>query len=467
MTGRAVLLARRLRESPVGLALLRIVVPLVILRSPELHDAPALARHPERLAALPEGLGLLARLPLTEGVVRALVVLTVSSAATALLGYRTRLSLGVLTASGLLVFSLSQREGAVLHDMHLFWMTALLAASRAGDAWSLDAWGQPRPGPSIAYGVPLQLARLLLGVVYFFPGVHKLAASGARWMTSANLIGQLHAKWLENHALPLVRIDLHPRLCALGAALVVAFELSFFVLALCRRTRPLALLAGLAFHAATQLLLFIPFMSLWACHVVLLDGAHLERIEGRLRALLGLAPVDRDGAGDRGEGSDPGVAQGEDGEQDKGDARWPRGALAVGGMIAVAAGAQGARGQTQAYPVACYPTFEHIQGGFLPDLVIEWTDQAGVSRRITGREQRRRSQADWGRVFWLSGATGAPPDEGQLRAYARQVAAEAGAERSWQEAARVRVLRVMVPTAPEDWEQAPRGGVILAEWSPR
>ncbi len=226
-----------LREPPAALALLRIVVPLVILISPELHDAARLARRPEDLAAVPEGLGLIARLPLTEGAVRALTIVAISSATTAMLGYRSRLSMAILTASGLLTFSLSQRLGSVLHDMHLFWMTALLAASRCGDAWSLDAWGTPRPRASMQYGIPLHMARLLLGLVYLFPGVHKLLTSGARWVTAENIIGQMHAKWMQHGALPALRVDQAPALCALGAALVVAFELSFLPLALHPRTR--------------------------------------------------------------------------------------------------------------------------------------------------------------------------------------------------------------------------------------
>ena len=59
-------------ESPLPLALLRIVLPLVILASPELYDATTFAASPERLGFVPEGLGLVARLPLGPGAVRVL-----------------------------------------------------------------------------------------------------------------------------------------------------------------------------------------------------------------------------------------------------------------------------------------------------------------------------------------------------------------------------------------------------------
>jgi hypothetical protein len=48
---------RRFVGSPVPLAMLRMVVPLVIAVSPELHVAPALAASPQHLTYVPEGLG--------------------------------------------------------------------------------------------------------------------------------------------------------------------------------------------------------------------------------------------------------------------------------------------------------------------------------------------------------------------------------------------------------------------------
>lgn len=272
--------SRALVGSPLTLALLRIVVPLVIVASPELYAAPALAASPSRIGFVPEGLGVVARIALDPATARVLQAVALTSAATAALGFLSRTSMLILSLSAGLLFSLSQRQGAVLHDMHLFWMTALLAASPCGDAWSLDAWGKPRPGNSPRYGVPVALARLLLGLVYFFPGLHKLRVSGMQWISAENVIHHMHAKWLEEGIVPALRIDRAPALCAAGAFFVVAFELSFVFLALAsKKTRWVALSAGLLFHLATQVLFFIPFVSLWACYVVLIDGDVLEKVE--------------------------------------------------------------------------------------------------------------------------------------------------------------------------------------------
>lgn len=421
-------------DSPLPLALLRIVVPLVIVCSPELYDAQRLAASPELLHFVPEGLGAVAKLPLGPGIVRALQVMAFSSAATAMLGWASRASMLVLTVSAGLVFSLTQRQGAVVHDMHLFWMCALLAASPCGDAWSLDAWGKRRPRASIRYGVPLMTARVLLGLVYFFPGLHKLRVSGLAWMSSANVLGHMHAKWLEHGEVPLLRIDRAPLVCAAGAAFVILFELSFLFLAVPKRTRPLAMVCGLVFHFSTQLFFFITFTSLWACYAVLVDGSWLERIERRF-----VAP--------KAEGA-PGA---------------PTGRLSPSVLVGIAlvslVAVQGARGMTQAWPFACYPTFSHVQPDSIPDIAVEVTTIGGEQLRVTGRERRARSQAEWGRVFRLSGAYGEPIDRDALGTYARRTIAGIETEPS----SPVRVYRVDAPTAPERWSEPPRGGVLLME----
>ena len=421
---------QQLVDSPVPLALLRIAVAFVVLVSPELHDAPRLASDPARLAFPPEGLRSLdAVLTVTPGLARVLQIVACSSAATSILGYRSRVSLAALTISAGLLFSLSQRSGAVLHDMHLFWMTALLAASPCADTLSLDAWGKERPPPSMRYGVPLAFARLFLGVVYLFPGIHKLATSGTAWMTASNVIGHMQAKWLQYGTVPALRLDQHPWLCSMGAIFVVAFEVSFVVLAIATpRTRLVALVGGVVFHLATLLCFFIPFTALWACYVVLLPARWIDRRDA----------------------------------DDRAPARAP---IVVGAIIACAAIVQGARGQTQAWPFACYPTFAHVQPHEIPDLLVEATLRDGTTRRLTGREHGIRSQADWGRVFRISGAYGEAPNDSALRDHARAVLATASPSIPNEAISRVTVRRVMVPTAPSRWAETPPegAGVVVAD----
>jgi len=425
-------LEHALVDSPVPLALLRVAVAFVVLISPELHEAVRLAGDPTQLGFPPEGLRSLdAVLTVKPGLARVLQIVAFSSAATSILGYRSRASLIALTVSAGLLFSLSQRSGAVLHDMHLFWMTALLAASPCADTLALDAWGKERPPPSLRYGVPLAFARLFLGLVYLFPGIHKLATSGAAWMTASNVIGHMQAKWLQYGTVPSLRLDQQPWLCTMGAIFVVAFEISFVVLAIATpRTRLVALVGGVVFHVTTLLCFFIPFTALWACYVVLLPARWVDRREAD-------------------------------------DRRPTRAPIVVGSIVAFAAIVQGVRGQTQAWPFACYPTFAHVQPHEIPDLLVEVTLRDGTTRRLTGREHSIRSQAGWGHVFRISGAYGETPAVPPLRDHARAVLASAVPPIVNDAAAHVAVRRVMVPTAPSRWTETPAeaAGVVVADFT--
>jgi hypothetical protein len=431
---------RRLRawlsEPAYGLAALRIAVVGILLVTPELRQAPELSRSPRLLVASPEGLGWLEGVHFAPDLVSGLRVVAFSAGATALLGYWTRLSCALLAASATFLLSFSERVGAPLHGMHMLWLVALLAASRAGDVWSLDAWGEAPPTPSPVYGVPLCFARALLGVVYLFPGVHKLLSSGLAWASASNLTAIMHDKWFQHGRLPAIRFDQHPQLLGVAGALVLSFELSFIVLALVRRTRLLALGAGLAFHAATQLGFFIAFPSLWACYVVLLPWP---------RSFAKRWIVERDA---------PSAL------------RWPWPSVAVGALLLVGSVQAGVRGQTRGYPFACYPTFAGIFPHVAPDLVVELVGADGKALRLERNFARPRSQQEWGRVYWLLGAYGGVATDEQLLRWARERAAAAGQSTAFERAMRLRFLLARYATQPSRWGEPPVAVRLLRELQP-
>src|SRR6187402_278902 len=84
-----------------ALAALRVVVSALILLSPELHQATALAARPELLEFVPEGAHWLAALHLTPGAAQALRVIALSTGAMALLGFYSRTALALLTLSAM------------------------------------------------------------------------------------------------------------------------------------------------------------------------------------------------------------------------------------------------------------------------------------------------------------------------------------------------------------------------------
>lgn len=423
-----------------ALSSLRIVVSALILISPGLHRAAELAARPELLNFVPEGSRWLAALHLSPAAAQTLRVIALSSGALALLGYHCRAALALLTLSALPLYALSQFSGAVLHDMHLFWFSSLLALSPCGDVWALDSWGKEPARPAREYAIPVALCGAFFGVIYFFPGVHKWLVSGWQWGDARQIVAQMHIKWFEFAELPWLRIDRYPWLCSLGGHAVLLFEIGFFPLVCWRKTRPLAAVMGLGFHWSTQAFFFIPFVSLWACYVVVAPWYLLPR--GNAPSTLG-----------------PRLGSARPTLSSK---RRALPAALFGGAVLALAIVQGVRGQTQAWPIACYPTFSSIVGDTLPDLLIEAESSTGERVRFTGRERGPRTQAEWGRVFRISGVYGSPPDANSLREHAFAAAERAGI--SLTKGSTLRVYRASFATTPELWLKAPRDPLLLSSF---
>jgi hypothetical protein len=408
------------------LALLRIVVPILVLLAPGLREGPRVAAWDPAMRVVPEGLGFFAaHVPIGPGLARAVEVVTVFAALCAAVGVRARVALVVLTVGAGYLFSIAQLTGFVWHDMHLLWMCALLAASPCDHALAWDRL-PPRP-PSTAYGVPLAFARALLGAVYFFPGVHKLRQQGLGWALSDNLQHQLFWKWLEHGVQPTFRIDHHPMLLHAGGLFVLAFELLAPVLFFVRRTRSVGAALGVAFHLLAQIVFRIPFASLFACYVVLLD----------VRVAFPTRPAD-----------------------DEEPARPSRWTYAVGAALLAGAVVQGARGQMQSYPFACYPTFQWDPGALVPDLRFEATLADGRTVDVPHARDARghRTQRQWGTVFALVGASH-PVDDARLRAYFRALERGGAVPPG---VVRVRVMRDWISANPDDHARIVREETIDA-----
>jgi hypothetical protein len=431
-------------EPALNLAILRIVVPTIVLLSPELWQAPRWAALPTALRNAPEILAhllpLLPKGPLEAQRAQWLLIVACLGCA---LGLCSRLSAALVTLAGLRVFGLAQLGGSVIHDMHLFWFSALLATSPCGDALSLDRWiaarrgrGTALPPPSIAYGAPLQAVRALLGVIYFFPGFWKLYSSGAGWIFSDNLRNQLYLKWFQHDFVPVLRVDRWPALLQAGALGVVVFELTFIALALTPRLRGLAACAGLVFHASAQLFMRIPFVSLWACYCVLIDWhAWLRRRPGALPASASPRPA------------------------------RVLATVIVAALLLGASVIQGARGAMQAWPFACYPTFQWIATDAIPDLRIEALYADGSVQVVGGGpgSSGQRSQEAWALAFRLAGAWGQHATEDQLAAYWAQLCQRAAACDAARGARAIRFYAASYSTQPERRGAPPLDARLIGE----
>lgn len=432
-----------LRSEPaLSLAALRVVVPAMVLLAPGFRQGVRVAAWAEARWVVPEGLHwFVAHVPISPRWALAAQVITAFAALCAIAGVRARISLGVLTLSAFYLFSIAKLTGWVWHDMHLLWFSALLAASPCDDVLAFDAT-RPLLSEGVRYARPLLFARLLLGAVYFFPGLHKVMQSGLSWALSDNLRNQLWWKWAEHGMVPHFRIDHFPWLLHAGGLLVLLFELSFPGLVLFKRTRPVAAAAGLAFHLLALELFRIPFASLWVCYVVLVDLRPIARRVPRFgKRLAAPAVVD----------------------EPRGRAAI-RAPVAVGSLLLAGAVIQGARGQMQSYPFACYPTFQWNPGTRMPDLLVEAVRPDGSEVELPDARDRSgyRTQRRWAEVWALAGVT-AKPNARRLQAYYRSLVQYEPARRLARGATRVRFYRAHRSVVPEDRGKPPVSRQLILE----
>lgn len=426
-------------EPALSLAALRIVVPALLVVTPEFWAAPSVAGWKRARWVVPEGLHwFVAWIPVAPRWAIAAQVLTVFAALCAIVGIRARLALVTLTLSAFYVYAIAELTGWVWHDLHLLWLSALLAASPCADVLALDAT-RPLLVASQRYAAPLWAARGLLAMIYFFPGLHKLITSGIGWALSDNLRNQMWWKWAEHGVLPAWRVDHTPWLLHAAGLFVLAFELSFPLLVLFRRTRPIAAAAGVLFHELSRAIFLIPFESLWLCYVVLVDLRPLVRRLPRLGACLAPPSIDPDPS-----------------------TRWmPR---VVGALLFGAAALQGARGQMQSFPFACYPTFQWRAGTRLPDLTVTATLQNGRKERLipARRGGWHHTQRQWGEIWALIGVT-RPVSAPRLLAFWDALRRQPEIRRRVAGATRVRFYRVRRSVVPGHWREAPLARTLLVE----
>lgn len=437
-------------DSAVNLAVFRITVGVVLLRLPDLHGVLRWAALPDRVRTAPVGLGwALGVVPMGPEIARPLYWIVVAATVLGVVGLATRFAWTVVALGSLWLLAIPQFAGSVFHYHHLLWFAALLALSPCGDALSIDSWLARRRGEvirterSLAYGVPIRAAWLLIGVIFFFPGLHKLLESGWEWIWSDNLRNQMYAKWLQMPEFtPLVRVDRYPTLVRLGALGTVAFELSFIVLVLFRRTRLFAVAIALAFHQATAYLMGLRFPALWLCYVVFVDWDALAR---RLRKL----PRSQATAT-----HEP----------------WPRAASICLAVLLLGNVAFGAAGISDGWPFACYPKFHRTVAARLPALRVEVVRADGSTGRIPveamspgGPTQR------WWAVSWsvMGAHERARAEPRRWRAFWRSIARRPAVDELAEGAVAVRFHRDTISTVPEARGDPPLSTRLLYELSLR
>lgn len=430
-------------EGPaLDLAVLRITVAVVLALDTSTWAAPQWAALPEAARTIPLGVGWLVPW-LRIDAATATLVLAVFRLACVLgaLGLATRASWLLITGTAAYLLLVPQLGGAVFHDHHLLWLAVIVAASPAGDALSIDAWlaarrGRPRPARGRAHGLAVRLAWLVIGCVFLFPGVHKLAESGLAWALSDNLRNQMWWKWAQDPSLlPSFRLDRHPTLTRGLALATIVFELTFLPLVLAPRTRAIAVIAACAFHVGAELFMGIQFSVLWATYPMFVPWqALLDRLRRKAPE-----PVRSDTPTDT--------------LPDSTSSARPEREAAIRLLTAVALPlftgilVAGARGDMQAYPFACYPTFQWMAPDTMPALELTVLDAEGHETVLDRAHFQEPGPRGWAMSWRLAGVYG-DFDAGAFEAYWNDLVARTSAP-ELRGARRVRAARVHVSLDPD------------------
>lgn len=211
--------------------------------------------HPEALFRLVAGPGTWSLVPAdaTATEARAYVLALVAASVGVACGLATRLSSIAMWA---LLVSIHHRSPYVLNggDFLLQVAALYLVLMPAGRAWSVDAALRRRRGREASPWVlpwPYRLAQIQLAVMYLFTGLSKLPTPdgphAGQWISGQALAGALGAATMARFEI-LSTIPWWVSAPAVWATL--AWEISFPVLLLFRRTRALALAFGVLLHLA-------------------------------------------------------------------------------------------------------------------------------------------------------------------------------------------------------------------------
>jgi hypothetical protein len=422
-------------EGALDLAVFRISVAYVLLRTGMLWDVLRWSRLSPALRVAPIGFGWISeRVPIDPRSASVALVVFVGALIFALVGLHARIAFTVVTLLGVYLLGIPQLGGQVWHMHHLLWFSAVLAASPCSDALSVDAWRARRRGqllpnaPSIAYAVPLTTARVLIAIVFFFPGLWKLREAGIDWAWSDNLRNLMYSKWFQTGGGSWwQRIDRWPTLVRLCACAAIVFELSFLPLVFVRRARIPLLVIALTFHAFTSLFLRIEFSTLWWCYGVFIDWSALKR-----RIFDRYFPSKTE---------TPTTAT-----------RPLRGSSVFVGVGLVVVNAYfGFAGIIQGWPFACYPTFQYVTSAEIRAIDLEAVRDDGsvVAVPRASSLDRVRAQQMWA-VEWNVINRPQPSDE-TMRGYLALVASMSPTAADTLRTARsVRVYRAWYSTIPED-----------------
>ncbi len=284
------------REVPYGMALVRIVLPLVLLIGaiPRWWYARELYSTDGSPAPLWVSYGADALVPdLTAPVAVAACSVLILSLFAVCIGWMTRGSLVVSMVfyAGLgVIDSMSTLTKYTVIASHVL---MLLALSECGAVWSVDSWLRRRgqtsqerlAGPPISPVWPRRLLQLFIGIVY-------LGAAFTKMHTPAYFSGDQLTFWMlgdvnfENRFGEM--LTLYPSLLAIMAYITIVWEILFVFLVWSKFWRLPTLFIGLVFHFLTYFTLGLIIFPLvyFAIYLAFIDQQEAERMSMAVRLTL-------------------------------------------------------------------------------------------------------------------------------------------------------------------------------------
>ncbi len=228
---------------------------------------------------------LLSHIPINPVLVSFISDVFIVSCIFAMIGFLTKTSAWVAVVTGWYVFGIPQFYGKADHYHHLLWFMAIIGSGACADVLSVDSifkgirhadkgYQLTPTEKSRQYALPLRFIWILMGVIYFFPGLWKFLKFQWHWAFSDNVRNQMYAKWFELSGwTPAFRIDHYPWLYKMTGLATMVFELTFIGLILFPFLRWVAVAGGLMFHNMTKAFMFISFIPLQICYLSFINWA--------------------------------------------------------------------------------------------------------------------------------------------------------------------------------------------------
>jgi hypothetical protein len=218
-------------------------------------------------------------LPLASpGAIVAIETIWKAALGLAAIGLWTRAAMVVSFVCATYLLGLPHNFGQTQHfDTLTVLVFGILAFSRAGDAWSVDAWrrrarGMATTARSPEYRWPIRAIWVTASLIFFAAGVSKLRHSGLTWIFSDHLaILLIRHQYFVSDGEPLTAwgpiIASYPWAARTLAAIAILTETLYPLSLFSRRARLLLVPGGIGFLIGIRLLMGPTFESFVMCNV--------------------------------------------------------------------------------------------------------------------------------------------------------------------------------------------------------